>query len=377
MQIVLLTLISTLVLWSPVGLQISDAGARFNRAVELQRAGSWKEAAAEYRQVLALVPNYAEAHANLGAVLVRLGSYDEAIAAYQKALQINPKLTPVLLNLGIAYYQAGQFANAIAPLESFLKSSPGNSQAEQLIGIALVELGRDAEAVAHLEPAVRDVPANVTALYSLGLAYLRLKRLELSGVIRQLNEMPEGIALAHLLRGQDYLEGAAFEKAATELTEASKIAPELPRVEFLMGLADYKLGRSPEALSHFERELSRSPGDFLTLYYLATVLEKEGDLDSARKRAQSAIEEEPESVEARTLLGSILFKQDKTADAAKMLEIAISKRPDYVEAHYLLGRTYQRMGRKEDAARQFADVDRLKAEDRDREKEPKPNHRDY
>ncbi len=366
-------LITVLLFWHLPFQQTEDVRARFNHAVELQRQGSWSEAAAEYRQLLAAAPNYAEAQANLGAVLVRLGNYDEAIAAYQTALQINPRLTLVLLNLGIAYYQAGQFARAIPPLESFLASSPGHSQAEQLIGISLVELGRDAEAVARLEPTVQAAPANLTALYSLGLAYLRLKRPEVSDVMRRLEERPDGAALAHLLRGQDYLESAEFEKAKKHLTEAGKIASELPRLEFFLGLADFKLGRSPEAQAHFERELVRTPGDFLTLYYLATVLEKRGDLDAARKRAESALEQEPESVEARTLLGGILFKQDRTVDAVRLLELAIRQRPDYVEAHYLLGRTYQRLGRKDEAAQQFADVDRLKAKDREREGHMKPN----
>ena len=361
-------LITVLLFWSAWGQQTDDLRARFNHAVELQRQGSWREAAAEYRQLLSAAPDYAEAHANLGAVLVRLGNYDEAIKSYQTALQINPKLTPVLLNLGIAYYEAGQFAKAIAPLEGFLRSSPGNSQAEQLIGISLVELGRDADAIARLEPAMQSSPVNATALYSLGLAYLRNGRPEVSDVIRRLDERPDGAALSHLLRGQDYLEAGSFQKAESELIEAGKITPELPRLELLLGLAEFKLGNSVEAQAHFERELKRSQGDFLTLYYLSNVLEKKGDLDSARKMAESALEQEPESVEARTLLGGILFKQEKTADALRMLELAVKQRPDYVEAHYLLGRTYQRLGRKEDAAREFAEVDRLKAEDRDREK---------
>jgi Tfp pilus assembly protein PilF len=48
-----------------------DVVARFNRAVELQKKEAWKEAEEEYRAILAASPDYAEAHANLGATLMR------------------------------------------------------------------------------------------------------------------------------------------------------------------------------------------------------------------------------------------------------------------------------------------------------------------
>ena len=62
-------LITVLLFWHLPFQQTEDVRARFNHAVELQRQGSWSEAAAEYRQLLAAAPNYAEAQANLGAVL--------------------------------------------------------------------------------------------------------------------------------------------------------------------------------------------------------------------------------------------------------------------------------------------------------------------
>src|SRR5215475_13426106 len=117
LSIAILLAFSTLSQQAP---QINDVADHFNRAVELQRKGELKEAAAEYRAALALAPNYAEAEANLGAVLARIGDYDGAVTAYEAALRLKPELTPVLLNLGIARYRAGQFAKATEVLERFL-----------------------------------------------------------------------------------------------------------------------------------------------------------------------------------------------------------------------------------------------------------------
>ena len=66
--------------------------------------------------------------------------------------------------------------------------------------------------------------------------------------------------------------------------------------------------------------------------------------------------------------------QGKAADAVKPLEAAVAKTPDDPERRYWLARVYQQLGRKEDAAREFAEVQRLKAEQlkKDRANTPKP-----
>ena len=309
--------------------QSAEINASFERAAALQRNGALAEAAAEYRKVLALAPDYAEAQANLGAVLSRLGNYEEAIAAYESALRLNPKLTPILLNLGIAHYRAGQFAQAVAALERFLAVAPDHLQARQLIGLSLVELGRDAEAVTQLEPTLSAVPDDVTVLYSLGLAYLRLRRPELASAQQRLAARADGVALARLLQGQAHVELFEFEKAAEELAAAAKLSPDLPRLHFLRGLTYLKLGRPEEARAFLERELGRTPIDFLTLYYLASLLETRGDLSAARQ-------------------------------------------PQHAETRYLLARSYQKLGRRQEAAREFAEVERLKAQEREKERKPNP-----
>ena len=82
----------------------------------------------------------------------------------------------------------------------------------------------------------------------------------------------------------------------------------------------------------------------------------------------------PESPEVNAVQGKIFFKQGKAAEAVKPLEFAASKKPADHDLHYTLARVYRQLGRIEDAAREFAEVQRLKAEQlkRDRANTPKP-----
>ena len=113
---------------------------------------------------------------------------------------------------------------------------------------------------------------------------------------------------------------------------------------------------------------------YQTLYYLALVLEADGNSVTAEQRVRDVLKLESQNSEANALLGKILVKQNKPAEALKALEVALAKDSTDPEKRYLLARVYQQLGRREDAAREFAAVQKLKAEKlkKDREQTPKP-----
>ncbi|HEV8132418.1 MAG TPA: tetratricopeptide repeat protein [Acidobacteriota bacterium] len=351
-----------------------DIVARFNHAVELQRRGAFQEAEAEYRAVLAADPDYAEAHANLGAVLMRSNRYQDAIVSYQTALRLASNLTPVLLNLGIAHYRKGEFEKAIETLKKFLQTSPDNAQAVQLAGLSLVELGRDREAIEFLNQALAATPDDPAVLYATGLASLRLHQPEFDRIVDHLAEVEGGRALSHLLRGQGFLIRLEWERAVQELESAARLNPDLPRLQYSLGLAYFKLSRNPDALAAFEKEVRHNPKDFSSLYYLANLQEAGGDIPAALQNLEKALALDPDSPEANTLLGKIRSKQGKLNEALRPLETAVAKDSTDPEKRYLLARLYQQLGRHEEAKKQFAEVQRLKNEqlEKDRSRMPKP-----
>jgi tetratricopeptide (TPR) repeat protein len=355
-------------------LLIQQSAGSFNRAVELQQQGKFQEAAEEYRALLKGKPDYAEAHANLGVVLARLERFAEAIESYETALRLNPGLTQVRLNLGILHYRANRFERAIDALEKFLSVTPGHVQARQLLGLSLLELSRNEEAIRQLEPTLVSAPDDVAVIYGLGLAYLRLDRPELPWAIEKLESLPTGAAASHQLKGLSFFARMEYEKAIAELTAAQKLNPELPRLNYSFGLCYFKLGRTREAIAAFENELRRKPQDGTTIYYLASLFEAEAKLDLAREYLDAVLRLDPQLPEANALLGKILVKQNKPAEAVRPLEIAVAKDAADPEKRYLLARVYQQLGRREDAAREFAAVQKLKAEKlkKDRDQTPKP-----
>lgn len=75
---------------SALAIDSEFVSALFNLAI-LRTGPSPNEAADLYRHVLAIQPNYADAHLNLGFVLKTLGRNDEATAEWVKAVTLNPQ----------------------------------------------------------------------------------------------------------------------------------------------------------------------------------------------------------------------------------------------------------------------------------------------
>ncbi len=338
----------------------SDPAAAFARAVKLQQAGKWAEAETQYRAVLAARPDYAEAHANLGAVLIRMDRYSEAIREYETALKIAPNLTPILLNIGLAHYRKGDYAKAVAAFKRFLKSSPRNAQALQLTSLSLVALGRDEEALQYLEPALTAAPNNPVLIYALGLASLRLKKPMVTGAIEELAKTPGGLPFSHLLLGQASIWNSRYEKGIEELKTAAKLDSNLPRLHYSLGLGYFKLARFEEARAAMEEELKRVPEDATTMCFIASIDEAEGKLDGALLRLGQALKADPESAEAPAMIGRILVRQGKYAEALQPLLAAVKKDQNEIKNHINLARAYQLLGRQQDADRESVEIQRLR-----------------
>ena len=95
--------------------------AHQNIAGELLGRGQLDEAAVEFRKVLELEPNYAQAskraYFGLGSVLVRKGQQEEAIKLFETVLKLDPGYGPAYNGIASALHRQGRLAEAIAEYE--------------------------------------------------------------------------------------------------------------------------------------------------------------------------------------------------------------------------------------------------------------------
>jgi tetratricopeptide (TPR) repeat protein len=101
-----------------------DAQAHANIGFALKQLDRFTEAASHFRQVLTLTPDDATSHLDLGNVYTELGQATEAVACYQQAVTIRPDYAEAHQNLGSAFLQLHKFAEAQASLEEALALKP-------------------------------------------------------------------------------------------------------------------------------------------------------------------------------------------------------------------------------------------------------------
>jgi tetratricopeptide (TPR) repeat protein len=337
--------------------------ASFRDGVAAQQRGDLERAAEAYRRAIEFDPQYAEAHANLGAVLARLDQYDEAVVCYERALRINPQLNAARLNLGLAHYRAGALAAAVEAFRAAHAADPSLLQARQLLGLVLVETGKDAEAIPHLEASAQAAPDEPAVLFALGRAYARRGDRRADGIAERLSRTREGLPLWHQLRGLVLQQADRHAEALAAFEAATALNDTLPRLFVNIGVSRLALGDHGGARRAFDTALARSERDATAHVYLAWLDEQDDRLADARRHAERAVTLEGDVAESRGLLGRILLKEGQSAEAAQHLERAVSADPQNASWHFLLGQTYQRLGNVAAAAREFAEARRLKEQE--------------
>src|SRR5262245_6729653 len=132
------------------------------------------EQAGAFRAALAVRPEAAVAHYNLGVIQQAERYVDEAIACYQKAIDLEPKYSDAYNNLGLLLEKQNKPAEAIACYRKAIDNDPKHVAASLNLGSALQAQGNLPEAVSYYQRALEIDPNNVAGLNNLGTA-LRLQ----------------------------------------------------------------------------------------------------------------------------------------------------------------------------------------------------------
>ncbi len=132
-----------------------------------QVQGKLRDAAASFRKMIAIDPNIAEIHFNLGAIYTQLNDSKGAIAAYRKALQIKPELTVAHFNLGALFQQQSQWPDAAKHYRQAVEQQPGYYQAWANWGAVLQMVG-DLKTAEQCYRKALEINADALGYFNLG-----------------------------------------------------------------------------------------------------------------------------------------------------------------------------------------------------------------
>jgi tetratricopeptide (TPR) repeat protein len=135
-----------------------DADARAALADLLIAEERYAEAVPLYREYLAMVPGSAGAHHNLGLALVATESETEAVKQFEHAVILQPADPGMRLSLGHALASVGRLDDAIAQFQTGLKMAPSSVPLLSALGLSLAGRGRAEESMAAFQRALQLAP---------------------------------------------------------------------------------------------------------------------------------------------------------------------------------------------------------------------------
>jgi len=135
-----------------------DAGLLYSRALAGLGRKDIARMEADFRQIIALDPENANAWNSLGySLLTETDRTEEAMALIERAYQLDPKSGAITDSLGWGFFKMGQVDQAIYYLREAYKLEPEGEIAAHL-GEALHTLGADSEAIQVLSKAKAKYP---------------------------------------------------------------------------------------------------------------------------------------------------------------------------------------------------------------------------
>lgn len=248
----------------------------------LESSGDFAGAEQQWRQVIALVPDYVDALFKLGDICARQSRSEQAIGFYQEVLRIRPHSPEALNGLGLVHMSQNQTEQAVQSFAEALKLDPGFAQADVNWGLLLTHVGKGAEAESHYRKALTSDPASVGA---------------------HLN-------LANLLANQK-----RYSEAVDAYQAALKLQPADATIPLALGNAFEAMGRSSEAILRYRQAIELNPALAEAHFNCGVALAKSGDLAGATSCFQQAARLRPEDPQAHLDLGVALAKQSRFTEA--------------------------------------------------------------
>jgi tetratricopeptide (TPR) repeat protein len=355
--------------------EASSPEQAFQSAQTFQVAGDYERAAAAYREAVS------RALQQLGNLRVSKKEFAEGIDLLGHAVQAAPARVAARVDLAIAYFQNRDFEKARAETEAALETDPKDVRALNLSGKTYFMKGDFSSAAARLQSALRLQPDFDTG-YLLALADLELKNpVPASVIFDEMQASSPPSASMHVLIGLAYRETGYLDQAAIHFAKAMELEPKKSRVRSSLGLTYFLQGPQSyaKAREQLMAELSITPDDYTSHYYLGMIAAKEQKPEESEKWFELVAAARPEDPDAYFRLGQANFDAGHAEKALAALQKSIAlaehngDHRDAAEAHELLGKTLEKLGRHQEADSEITLAKQVRSEEKGAASRPIPD----
>jgi tetratricopeptide (TPR) repeat protein len=298
---------------------------QFRRALELAQHGDPQQAMVMVQQVLDADPRYPPALKLKGMLLQDAGHAAEAGATFEEGLKYSPNDPDLLFETGVYKLATGDKSDALKLLERCAKLQPGDGDTFFYLAQAYHLNGHDDEAIHAIERSAQLEPGNAAVWQKYG-------ELECTG-----SDCAQGLNL---------------------LEKAQRMDATLPRLDYDIGSADYKLMDLGAAEQSLTRAVAAHPDDANALDLLASTELRLSHWEAAKETYSRLSSYKPNDPDVLLSLGHCELELKDYTTAVRTLQELLGVAPERFMAHFYLSRAYAAMG-DTDAAKHEAALHQL------------------
>lgn len=280
-------------IWQPVVAQYPrQVLPLHNLALAEAEAGRLAVAETLFRQGLALAPDHAEMHANLGLVCLRQGRAEEAFTELRQAVLRHPG-AKTFHALAQACEKSGRQPEAVEACLEALRRNPALQDAYLTLGAIYLRQGLLTDARATLERGAR-LGRHAELQFNLGLVCERLGDSARAANAYQLAvQIAPDFADAYYNLGNLYLQRGDWELARQQFQAVLAVRPEQAAAHVNLGIAWFQAGQPAAAEKALRRGLALDDGLANGHFLLAQVCRARGDTAAATRELARALQLQP------------------------------------------------------------------------------------
>jgi protein O-GlcNAc transferase len=321
------------------------ADAENGLGAALGKLGDQPGSQAAFRRAIAIDPGYAEAHYNLALWLRESGDIGQALSELDTAIKLRPDYEAAQLASALILQQSGQPDKAISLFKAVLQQDPRSAETHNWLGVAYAGQNHLLDSIAEFQQAVDLSPDDLEASNNLASALAKAKRFDqAASVLRSaLKQAPKNVQLrlnlSRVLRAKGSVDAALTELKAI-LKDSDNPDAECEIAEILGRRGDFR-----GAIEASEKALALNPGMGNAYQTLGLALRGESQSATHVAQAKGTPHHEPSGdAKAHYDPGRELLSKGDIESAQKEFEKAVEADPNWAEAHNLLGFVLGQLG---------------------------------
>ena len=296
----------------------------FDKGKALYEQGEYVKARLKFKNAVQIDPNFACGHYYLGLTAQEERDFRRAFGYFTKAAELDPNLLEAQVEMGKYLLAAGRRKDAMRKAELALASKPDHQKALLLKSAVLIANKNTDDAFALLKGLLARNVKEPQVYLMLASAYFikdnpdKAEEIYLDGIAANQNDTALLLALTKF-----YLNAKKPHAAEETLLKAIEIEPANVQYKFQLADVYWEEKRMDDAIEIVDGALKTGKEAPDTYRVAAQFYSTKKRLDKVRQSLEGGIEQDPQNIELRIMLGKHFLGQNRPLRALDTLQACL------------------------------------------------------